>query len=112
LRVKKHDIEGNVSTYPTQGALDFLEQEQLHLEGMEEVRLIAGYRWDPELRQVGAGVISLRDGLEKPIWTYELTEPATGAVVSVIPMLSPAEPTAPEIGLTSDDKRAEGTEGQ
>jgi len=48
LRVKKHDIEGRVSTCLTQGALGFLEQEPATFDGLEEVRLIAGYRWDPK----------------------------------------------------------------
>ena len=46
LRVKKHDIDGAIATYLTQGALDFLEQEPATFDGLEEIRLIAGYGWD------------------------------------------------------------------
>jgi hypothetical protein len=115
LRVKKHDLEGHVSTFLTQGALDFLEQELATLDGLEEVRLIAGYRWDPELREVGAAVISLRDGADHLVWMHELDQPAGGAVVSAVPILPPAGPRTPEIGMVSDDgrnQRAEGIEEQ
>lgn len=110
LRVKKHDIEGGVSTFLTQGALDFLEQEPATLDGLEEVRLIAGYRWDPELRELGAAVISLRDGHDHVIWMHELDEPAGGAGATTTPILPPKEPRAPEIETPSDDERDEGTE--
>jgi hypothetical protein len=114
LRVKKHDIEGRVSTYLTQGALDFLEQEPTTLDGLEEVRLIAGYRWDPELRVIGAAVLSLRDGRDELVWMRELAEPAGGVGAATTPILPPTEPRAPQIGLVSDeerDDRREGTEG-
>lgn len=115
LRVKKHDAEGRVSTYLTQGALDFLEQEPPTLDGLEQVRLVTGYRWDAELRQIGPTVVSLRDGAERLVWMHELDEPADGAVVSTIPILPPVEPPAPEIRLRSEDdkgERAEGTKGE
>lgn len=102
LRVKKHDIEGAISTYLTQGALDFLEQEPMTLDGLEEIRLIAGYRWDPELREVGAAVISLRDGHDRVIWMHELDEPAGGAVAMTTPILPTTGPRPPQIAMGSD----------
>ncbi len=48
LRIKRHHTDGLVSTYPTQTALEFLEQPSGQLEGMELVHLIAGYEWDHE----------------------------------------------------------------
>lgn len=104
LRVKKHDIEGGISTFLTQGALDFLEQEPATLDGLEEVRLIAGYRWDPELREVGAPVISLRDGHDRVIWMHELDEPAGGAVATTTPILSPTGPRPPQITMPGDER--------
>ncbi|MGI9000221.1 MAG: hypothetical protein ACR2GH_00985 [Pseudonocardia sp.] len=115
LRVKKHDVEGGVSTFLTQGALDFLEQEPVTLDGLEEIRLIAGYRWDPERRELGAAVISLRDGHDHVIWMYELDEPAGGVGTTTTPILSPTEPSVPEIEMPSDGehgKAAKGTEGR
>lgn len=114
LRVKKHDVEGRVSTYLTQGALDFMEQEPAQtLDGLDEVRLITGYRWDAELRELGPAVISLRSGPEKVIWTEILDEPVNGAVVSAVPIVPADGPRPPEIGLVSDAEvreRGEGTE--
>jgi hypothetical protein len=110
LRVKKHDVEGRVSTYPTQGALEFMEQEQLVLDGLDEVRLIAGYRWDADSRDLGAAVISLRDGMEKVVWIHDLDEPATGSVSTVVPILPPSEPRPPQIEIQSDE-RGEGAQG-
>jgi hypothetical protein len=110
LRVKKHDIEGGISTFLTQGALDFLEQEPATLDGLEEIRLIAGYRWDPELRELGAAVISLRDRHDHVIWMHELDEPADGAGAATTPILPPTQPQAPELGMLSNDERDKGAE--
>lgn len=114
LRVKKHDINGQVSTYLTQGALDFMEQEPAQtLDGLDEVRLIAGYRWDAELRELGPAVISLRSGPDTIVWTEELDEPVDGTVVSAVPIVPADGPRAPEIRLISDDEshgRDEGSE--
>lgn len=103
LRIKKHDIDGRVSTYPTPGALAFMDQGQLTFDGLEEVRLVAGYRWDPELREIGAPVISLRDGYTNIIWTHELDEPADPGIVSVTPILPTMSPQLPVVEFESDD---------
>lgn len=105
LRVKKHDIEGAISTYLTQGALDFLEQEPMTLDGLEEIRLIAGYRWDAELREVGAAVISLRDRHERVLWMHELDEPAGGAVAMTTPILPTTGPRPPRVEMGDDSER-------
>lgn len=113
LRVKKHDIEGGISTFLSQGALDFLEQEPATLDGLEEIRLIAGYHWDPELREVGAAVISLRDGHDRVIWMHELEEPAGGAIATTTPILPPTQPRAPQIAMLGDtehDQRSDAVE--
>lgn len=113
LRFKKHDVEDRVTTYPTQTALAFLEQDSATLDGLEEVCLVAGYRWDPVLRQVGAGVISLRDGRENVIWTHVLAEPTTG-IVEATPIVGATGPTAPRIDMphrdTQTDRRSDGPE--
>jgi hypothetical protein len=98
LRIKRHHWDGRVSTYPTQAALDFLAQPETQetLEGLGEVHLIAGYSWDKEMRDIAAGVLSLRDGLNKQIWLIELPLPGIpGTGVSTMPT-SPT-PTAPTI---------------
>jgi hypothetical protein len=103
LRVKKHDVEGKVSTYLTQGALEFLEQESSAFEGMEQVRLIAGYRWLPEERQLGAAVISLRDGKDDLVWMHDLDEPPSASVMTTVPIVPSGGPRRPEISLRSDE---------
>lgn len=81
FRVKRHDMDGDVSTYPTQLALDFLAQVEGLLPGFSELHLIAGYRWDREQRAMGSAVISLRDGLDNIKWEVDLglAAPASGA---------------------------------
>ncbi len=113
MRVKKHDIEGGISTFLTQGALDFLEQEPATLDGLEEIRLIAGYGWDPELRAVGAAVVSLRDGHDRVIWMHELDEPAGGVVATTPPILPTTGPQLPQIAMSDGaghEQRSDGTQ--
>jgi hypothetical protein len=110
LRVKKHDIEGKISTYLTQGALDFLEQDPPTLEGLEQVRLITGYRWDAEERQLGAAVISLRTSKDYLVWMHDLDEPQPGTVTTTVPIQPPAQPRRPQIGLVGDERADEGAQ--
>lgn len=105
FRAKRHDVDGAVATYPTQGALEFMEQE-LTLDGMEEVRLIGGYTWDREERKILQPVISLRDSLDNVIWVEPLPEPAGGAAATPLAPTDPTAPPLPEI-ITSDDEHGE-----
>jgi hypothetical protein len=108
VRIKRHHWDGKVSIYPTESALDFLAQpaSQGTLEGLDEVHLIAGYHWDKELRDIIAGVLSLRDGLNKQIWLIELPLPgAPSAGISPLPV-SPTPP-APTIETTVKEKGEE-----
>lgn len=47
FRFKKHDSDDMVSSYPTEGFLAFALQDPPQL--IQEVRLIGGYRWDPQI---------------------------------------------------------------
>lgn len=102
IRVKRHDVVGNVSTYPTQGALEFLEQTfQPTLDGLFEVRLILGYRWEADAYEIGPTVLSLRDGMKNIIWLVKLDRPGytdSGAT----DLRSPSPPGQPRIGLFPD----------
>jgi hypothetical protein len=107
LRAKRHGEDGNVSTYPTQGATDFLFQDpiQLTLEGMEEIRLICGYTWVAETREMGQPVLSLRDGKDEIVWLIELPDVGTGygdAGAPVTPIPPTPTPTPPQIELASE----------
>lgn len=108
VRIKRHHWDGRVSIYPTQAALDFLAQPPTQgvLEGLGEVHLIAGYHWDPELRDITAGVLSLRDGQDRKIWLIELPLPgAPSAGITPLPV-SPT-PKAPTIETGIKEKGQE-----
>lgn len=107
LRIKRHHLDGMVSTYPTQTALEFLEQPTGQLPGLEQVHLIAGYEWDRDERRIVRPVLSLRDSRDKIIWLAELPEDESGTA-SVIDLPPSSGPTGPEIVLGPDL----GTEGQ
>ncbi|MGU3435017.1 hypothetical protein ACNHUS_18615 [Actinomycetes bacterium M1A6_2h] len=91
FRAKRHDEYGTVATYPTQTALTFMEQE-LSLDGMDEVRLLAGYMWDREERAIREGVISLRDSAKNVVWLEKLTEPVDGVAATPLPSTGPSLP--------------------
>ena len=74
LRVKRHRPPAAVSTYPTQGALDFMSQPEgpLVLAGLEQLRLVAGYQWDADCGEMGPAVLSMRHGIRDVLWVHEL----------------------------------------
>jgi hypothetical protein len=101
FRVKRHDEYGSVRTYPTQGAFEFMEQE-LALDGMEEVRLIVGYVWDKEMRSIGDAVVSLRDSIDNVIWREILAEPADDAGATPLAPKSPPPGSPPPPAVITD----------
>ena len=74
IRLKKHTDRDQVTSYPTDGFLAFAQQDQPQL--IQEIRLIGGYHWDPETREIGAAVLSARDGAHGLLWVRELVEVA------------------------------------
>lgn len=105
FRVKRHHLDGGVSTYRTDGAIDFMTQESaLTLFPYTEVKLTVGYLWDPALPVIGDAVISLRDdGGRRLLWMEPV--PFSGAAGAVIPFPSP-RPVPP--ALPSVDSPADG----
>lgn len=98
LRFKKHSDDDMVSSYPTDGFLGFVSQDDPQL--IQEVRLIGGYRWDPETREIGTAVLSARDGKHKVLWVVELAETASddNGVVHFQPQVPDQSlPSLPEI---------------
>ena len=75
IRLKRHRPPAAVATYPTQGAMDFMEQPdgQRVLEGMEQLRLILGYVWDEDSGEMGPAVLSMRHGIKNVLWVHELS---------------------------------------
>jgi hypothetical protein len=101
MRVKRHGLDDKISTYPTQTALQFYMQgEQPLFPEMGEVRLAAGYLWNPETRSIGDAVISMRDGVDNIVWSVVIgVEPGIGAV-AIRPM--PTGPLPPVVDVTGD----------
>ena len=97
-RVKRHTVRDRIRSYPTKSALAFWTQLDT-LEGMEEISLGFGYRWDPDERTIGSTVVSLRDGLDtEAIWVVEVDAPAAGEGGTTITW-SPVDPSLPQIDL-------------
>lgn len=97
LRVKRHREGAQVSSYPTQTALEFFAQGvQDMFPGFEEVRLIAGYQWEPDAREIGEAVLSLRDGKDNIIWHLVLPAPETG-ISGIGGSLVPIQPVGPQV---------------
>ena len=105
IRVKRHDLAGNVASYPTQGAFEFFAQPSIPtFDDMDQVHLVAGYCWTKDLRDIGAAVMSLRDGKFNVIWLTDLDARAAAraGTIGVAPTpISPEidTPVAPVIEL-------------
>lgn len=105
FRVKRHTQLGGVSTYPTQTALDFLQQVPVQepFDGMERIKLIVGYVWDPDLREVGPAVISLRSDRDEIKWIEELPDGGAAGATPAVPLPPRIEPPTPSIDVPSED---------
>jgi hypothetical protein len=108
LRAKRHGEDGQVSTYPTQTAIEFLWQQDM-LDGFdEEINLIVGYVWEAELREMGRPVLSLR-AEDEIKWMHDL--PVLGAgrgYTSITPIVQPkVEPQTPRIELPGVEEKPE-----
>jgi hypothetical protein len=100
FRVKRHDDLGNVASYPTPTFLEFVCQPQGQLPGLEETRLIAGYDWSKDERDIGAAVLSLRDGKDNIIWKEELPDfPEDSGIVGEVVTPRLTSPAAPVVGV-------------
>jgi hypothetical protein len=99
-RVKRHSGD-DVSSYPTQAFLDFVSQPEAQLPGMEETRLIAGYDWIKDLRDIGDAVISLRDGKDNVIWKEPLPEVDDEHGAGSAPVATPerSQPSRPTVEI-------------
>ena len=75
IRLKRHDPLGAIASYPTEMALEFQGQadDDLVLEGLAELHLMAGYIWLEESREIGPAVLSYRIG-KKIGWIRLLEE--------------------------------------
>ena len=101
IRLKRHRSPASVATFPTQAALDFMEQPdgQRVLSGMEQLRLICGYVWDVDSGQMGPAVLSMRHGVKNVLWIHELSSPEGMAT----PLPGPDEPIPSVVRWRLDD---------
>jgi hypothetical protein len=119
IRLKRHQDDGAVSTYPTPTALDFLGQGgEVPLPGLEEVCLIAGYEWNREARQIGVAVLSLRNSGDDIVWVVELPtvgelgDGGDGGQVVRPTVPGPTQPTVSVLGGAALSLEKEGTAGE
>lgn len=108
LRAKRHGRDGQVTSYPTQTAFEFkLQGVQDAFPGMEETRLIVGYLWDSETREIGFPVLSLHDGQDAAKWMVNLPEVGAGegygggTVEPLSPVVGPSAPQVDADGITT-----------
>jgi hypothetical protein len=94
LRIKRHRAGDRISTFATPAAIEFWTQGRPTLTGQSAITLGAGYRWITDTREIGAPVISYRDGKDNPIWAVELQDPATEGDGSITwtPITDPSLP--------------------
>ena len=77
IRIKRHQLDDSLSSYPTEGSRDFwTPAAAVALDGLEEVPLALGYRWDSDERDA---VLTLRDGADKAVWATVLTPASDSA---------------------------------
>lgn len=101
LRVKRHREGDRISSYSTLSDVEFWGGVVATFDGMEEVSLAAGYRWNSLSGTVGQPVISYREGKENIIWAVELDHGVElGAPLRRTPIL----PTLPVIDLAGADE--------
>ncbi len=99
VRVKRHSEEDRISSYPTPSDLEFWGGVAATFEGLEEVPLAAGYRWDAATGEVGVPVISYREGKDNVVWAVEVDADAAGGAVPL--RYTPILPELPQIDLAA-----------
>lgn len=107
VRIKRHQPDDKISTYPTAAALEFWTQG-VQLPSLESVTLGAGYRWIDEERRIGPAVVSYRDRIDNPIWAVELNEPQEGSErIGWKPIIRPDLPAVDLYDGAREDKQGE-----
>ena len=99
FRFKRHSDIGIVASYRTEQFLGFVGQSDQQLPGMEETRLISGYEWIKDAREIGPAVLSLRDGEDNVIWNRPLPDVADTDEDATAPIITPqrSAPTVPVV---------------
>lgn len=106
IRAKRHDQRDAICNYPTLGSTQFWKQSEFPI--LEEVHLSVGYRWDPEIREIGEAIVSFRRKASAAIWTKTLLRGTGGAAIT--PLGSAPAPSLPGIDLSSLSRAGDGDE--
>jgi hypothetical protein len=94
IRVKRHGAGDEIASYPTRLDREFWGDEPSTLFGPGDIRLAFGYRWDREIHEVGAPVVSYREGKANVIWAVQIERAAAAPI-----RFTPIAPSLPEIDL-------------
>ncbi|WP_460498228.1 hypothetical protein [Glycomyces tarimensis] len=113
LRAKRHHRDGSISATERTGTESFWTQNSSALPELREVRLAFGYVWRPKTREVGDTVISMRDGIDNPLWYSRLEaegENQFSGEVMQFPTGTTTEPIAPVIEFEAGGEQVSGQE--
>ncbi len=107
VRVKRHSESDRISSYPTPSDLEFWAGAEPTFEGLEDIPLAAGYRWEAETGDVGAPVISYREGKHNVIWAVEVDGGVASGTTPIryTPIPTPELPTIDLARGTREEER-------
>lgn len=98
LRYKRHDSSDKIKSFATAAAVQHWGGGALTLSELTLLPLALGYRWDSELQEMGAPVLSYRKGLTaQPEWVVDLGR--AGDAAAPVRIIPPVLPGLPEIDL-------------
>jgi hypothetical protein len=108
-RVKRHNANDQIRSYPTMTDVIFWSGGQDTLDGFERTSLAVGYRWDRDTREIGSPVISYREGKKNVVWAFAIDDGAAGAQpIEYKPIL----PSLPGVDLLDASRETKLDEGQ
>ncbi|MDR1293439.1 MAG: hypothetical protein LBK59_00535 [Bifidobacteriaceae bacterium] len=108
-RVKRHNENDLISSYPTVSDRQFWGDEPSEFDELDVIRLALGYRWDRDARSVGVSVVSYRRGKNNPIWAVEIQRSAVrGSVLT----FTPISPTLPAVDLLDAQRAVQPASGE
>ncbi|MCI6584235.1 MAG: hypothetical protein SPK50_04240 [Mobiluncus porci] len=97
MRIKRHDSNDRISSYPTRGAQEFWNIDFFTIPGLESFSLALGYHWDKDLREPQDALLTLYRKLNEPIWSVKLSRDS--ANIETITWEPITNPSLPEIDL-------------
>lgn len=108
MRVKRHSQRDRIRSYSTLSDVRFWSGGvKPTIEGLECINLAVGYRWRKDTRDIGAAVISYREGKHNVVWAYTIDPGSAGSAAPFT--YTPIVPELPQIDLrdSQDSHQAE-----